>query len=269
MKKLTSDELKDVQLNMMDYVDNFCRNNGIQYTLSSGTLLGAMRHGGFIPWDDDIDIHLLRREYEKLTTLWNKTNDYYPYELVNIESGNNMGYPFGKIHDLRTVTYIGNVERTGVFIDVFPVDYVLDQRDLEKRHKIIAKLYKKRQRMMNCMVIDNSTSPVPLLKKIYAIIMKPSVSYNDLAIVIADLAQTIKYRTDYVFEIVCGFIKKNAVPTIVYEDYCDVKFEDRVYRRVRDFDTLLTKAYGDWRTLPPIEERVTHHGFEAYWKENF
>lgn len=268
MKKITTEELKDIQLNMMDYVDRFCRNNNVQYTLASGTLLGAMRHGGYIPWDDDIDIHLLRSEYEKFTSLWNSKKDHYPYELVNIESGNNMGYPFGKIHDLRTVTYIGNVERTGVFIDVFPIDYVIDQKDLEERHKTIAKLYKKRQRAMNCMVINCSTSSVPLLKRLYALIMKPKASYNDIALEIAKLAQTVNYRTDYVFEIVCGFIRKNAVPTKVYEEYCDVKFEDRLYRRVKDFDTLLTKSYGDWRTPPPVEKRITHHGFIAYWKES-
>lgn len=275
MRKITSLELKEVQLKMMDYVDGFCRDNGIQYTLSSGTLLGAMRHGGFIPWDDDIDIHLLRSEYKKFTILWNKNKNKHPYELVNIESGNNMGYPFGKIHDPRTVTRIGNVERTGVFIDVFPIDFVQDQKDLEERHKIIAKLYKKRQRLMNWIVMKNSTKPVPFLKGVYSIIrnmsvqniINPLASYNELAVKISELAQAVNYRTDYVFEMICGVIKKNAVPIEVYEEYCDVKFEDRVYRRVKDFDTLLTKAYGDWRTPPPIEKRVTHHGFEAYWKD--
>lgn len=267
MRELTKDELREVQLEMMDYVDRFCRDNNIQYTLSSGTLLGAMRHGGFIPWDDDIDIHMLRSEYKVFTKLWNDNREKHPYELVNIESGNNMGYPFGKIHDKRTVTYIGNIERTGVFIDVFPVDFVLDQDDLDKRYKQIAELYKQREKCLNWMLVKSSKEHVSIKRWIYAFLNKPRESYNDIAIEIANLAEEINYRTNYVFEIICGFIGKNVVPTEVYESYCDVKFEDKVYRRVVDYDTLLTKAYGDWRTPPPVEKRVTHHGFKAYWKD--
>lgn len=266
MKELTPIELKEVQLRMMDYVDSFCRLNGIEYTLASGTLLGAMRHGGFIPWDDDIDIHFLRSEYNRFIKQWNEKKENHPFELVSIESGNNMGYPFAKIHDPNTVTYIGNIERTGVFIDVFPIDYVLDQDDLIERYSKIAKLYEQRTRCFNWMLVKSANKNVTFKQKFIAFLKKPKASYNELAITISDLAQSIHERTDYVFEMVCGFIGKNAVPTKVYESYCDVPFEDRVYRRVNDYDTLLTKAYGDWRTPPPPEKRITHHSFKAYWR---
>lgn len=267
MKELTSEELKEVQLNMMDYVDWFCRDNCIEYTLASGTLLGAIRHGGFIPWDDDIDIHLLRKEYNKFIFLWNEHKEKHPFELISIESGNNMGYPFAKIHDPKTITYIGAIERTGVFIDVFPVDFVRDQSDLIERYTTIAKLYEQRTQCFNWMLIKSDRRNISLKRLLYTFLKKPKASYNDLAKKISDLAQAMNESTDYVFEMACGFIGKNAVPTKVYEEYCDVKFENRLYRRVKDYDTLLTKAYGDWRKLPPVEERVTHHAFKAYWKD--
>ena len=263
MKEIEINELKTIQLGIMDHVDSFCRVNGIQYTLSSGTLLGAVRHGGFIPWDDDIDIHLLRSEYDRLTLLWNKDKEsHYPYELVNIESGNNMGYPFGKIHDIRTVTYVGTVERTGVFIDVFPIDYVLNQMDLERRYKRIAHLYEQRNACLNWMNRASS----PFYRKVLAYIKKPRLSYNEIAVKISDLAKELDTRTDYVFEMICGAINKIAVPTTVYEHYKNIAFEDRVYRSVVDYDTLLSNAYGDWRTPPPKDKQVTHHSFKAYWR---
>ncbi len=137
LRQISIEELKLLQLEIMDYVDLFCRKNSIQYTLSCGSLLGAVRHGGYIPWDDDIDIYLLRDQYDKFTSLWNSKKDEHPYELVNIESGNNMGYHYGKIHNPNTVTYVGKVKRTGVFIDVFPVDYVRDENDADNRLSLI------------------------------------------------------------------------------------------------------------------------------------
>lgn len=140
MKEIQIQELRELQMQILDYVDVFCRNHDIKYTISGGTLLGAVRHGGYIPWDDDIDIQMLREEYERFTTLWNKESNHENYELVNIESGNNLGYPIGKVHDTRTITYVGGLPRTGVFIDVFPVDKVLDMKDFMKRHKSIRSL---------------------------------------------------------------------------------------------------------------------------------
>lgn len=264
MKELTKDELKDVQLQIMDYVDHFCRSNNIQYTLSCGTLLGAVRHGGFIPWDDDIDIHLLRSEYNKLTQLWNESKFSHPYELVNIESGNNMGYPFGKIHNPKTITYVNGIERTGVFIDVFPIDYVEDYSDFNKRHGRIMNLYKKRD---NCFAwMSAKKSDIPFFQKMLVFLHKPRLGYNEIAEEISKIAQSVSCKTDYVYEMVQGIFPKDLIPSEVYEHYSDIKFEDRIYRSVDDTETYLTKTYGDWRTPPPPEKQVSHHGFSAYWK---
>ena len=104
MREIKTEELRELQMQIMDYVDIFCREHGIRYTISGGTLLGAIRHGGYIPWDDDFDIQMLREEYKRFTKLWNQEENTFPYELINMESGNNMGYPFGKVHDKRTIT---------------------------------------------------------------------------------------------------------------------------------------------------------------------
>lgn len=266
-RQISLEEQKLLQLEIMDYVDHFCRDNSIQYTLSSGTLLGAARHDGFIPWDDDIDIYMLRQEYERFSALWNLKKNEHPYELVNIESGNNMGYPYGKIHNPNTVTYIGKVIRTGVFIDVFPIDYIKDENDLIERWRLIEKLHLKRNNCFRWLMLCNdfhARFPTQFSKKCISMF---ELHYNHIAEKMNIVAQRHLEKTDYVFEIVFGLIRKDLFPTKIFESYRDINFEDRIYRCVEDYDTLLTKSYGDWRTPPPIEKQISHHGFTAFWND--
>ena len=75
MKEIQIEELRELQMQILDYIDSFCRSCGINYTISGGTLLGAVRHGGYIPWDDDIDIQMLRDDYVRFTQLWNEKRE--------------------------------------------------------------------------------------------------------------------------------------------------------------------------------------------------
>lgn len=253
MKELQQEELKEVQMRILDYVDSFCRKNDIKYTLSGGTLLGAIRHGGFIPWDDDIDIQMLRSEYNKFTELWKKSHDNPNYELINIESGNNKGYPFGKIQDNRTVSYVGNLQRLGVFIDVFPLDNVEDENDFSKRHNVVKRLFKIRGFVFSLM----RRSQVHLFDGLYA---RLSAKINDVA--------NKKNGKDcpYVFEMTSGLLCKKPMPKSIFKIYKDVKFEDRTYMSVEDYDTYLTNTFGDYMKLPPVEKRVSHHSNSYFWK---
>ena len=164
MRAISQEELKELQMGILDYVDAFCKENDIKYTLSGGTLLGAVRHGGYIPWDDDIDIQMLRDEYNRFTDIWNRTKDKHPYEFVSIESGNGIGYVFGKIHNPKTITYVRGLKRTGVYIDVFPVDKVIDEKDFRRRRNIIMKL--KRQEGAAFLLSTKSTSHIGLFQEL-------------------------------------------------------------------------------------------------------
>ena len=265
MKQITDiAELRQLQMGILDEIDRFCKEQGLVYFLSSGTLIGAVRHKGYSPWDDDIDIQLLRPEYNKLTVLWNENKKKHPYELISIESGNNMGYPFAKIHDPKTVTYVGNIKRTGVFVDVFPVDYVKDREDYLLRSKKIERLIAKRYACFNWMKVKHSD--LPLYKKALQLLHRPLESYEKIAVNISNEAKKVKEKTAIACDMINGRYSKEMLSSEIYEDYKDVKFEDRIYRSVCDTETYLTKTYGDWRTPPPPEKQVTHHGFKAYWK---
>ncbi len=261
---LTLDELKLVQMKILDYVDAFCRDNNIEYSLAAGTLLGAVRHKGYIPWDDDIDIMMTRDQYNYFTTKWCETSNH-PFILTNEESGDSMGYPYGKVYDPGTITYVGSIKRTGVFIDLFPMDKVIDKDDYINRRTAINKLIKGRNRALNWMLAKKGD--YSLIKSIKAFFEKPSRDFFEYPSLINNLARCKnKEECAWYYLMVFGSYSREPIPKTVFNKYIDIQFEDRVYRGVADYDTYLTNTYGDWRTLPPVEKRVTHHGFKAYWK---
>ena len=124
-KKLSRDELKKTYIGILEYIDKICRNNNIEYSIGCGTLLGAVRHGGFIPWDDDVDIVIMRSEYEKLVKSIKEDND----RIYGVVTPDDEGYyyNFAKVTDKRTILKEKNwpnYDRLGVNVDLFPQDYL-------------------------------------------------------------------------------------------------------------------------------------------------
>lgn len=122
MREMTIDELKEVQLQILDFVAEFCEKNQIQYWIDSGTLLGAIRHKGYIPWDDDIDVGMLRKDYDKFFKLFNDPGNRY--QFVCYEKQPDFYLPHGKVCDVSTVLYEPNEKghRLSVNIDIFVYD---------------------------------------------------------------------------------------------------------------------------------------------------
>ena len=104
--KLQIEEVKQIQLGILDVVADFCDQNQIQYWIDSGTLLGAIRHKGYIPWDDDIDVGMLREDYDRFTKLFNEKNDRF--QFCCIENSPEFFVPHGKVTDTSTVLYEPN-----------------------------------------------------------------------------------------------------------------------------------------------------------------
>ena len=265
MREIQLDELRKLQMQILDYVDAFCRKYDIKYTISGGTLLGAVRHGGFIPWDDDMDIQMLRDEYNKFTKIWNEHKDEHPFEFISIESGNSIGYVIGKVHNPNTVTFVRGVERTGVFVDVFPVDIVVDDADFARRRKRIKSL--KRKENAAFILSSRKTSNVSFfhILKYWALTLGRPRSF--FASKINEVAKEKNNSNgEMVFEMVAGVKCKRPMPKRIFEEYSDISFDSRQYMAVKDYDSYLTATFGDYMTLPPVEKRVCEHDFTPYWR---
>ena len=125
MKKLTREEVKTVQMDILDALVKFCDQNSLRISVSSGTLIGAVRHKGYIPWDDDIDVYMPRGDYMKLEKILPELLDG-KYKLASLYRLKNWHLTFAKLYDIRTETKLQNrsVIPYGVFVDIFPVDDV-------------------------------------------------------------------------------------------------------------------------------------------------
>lgn len=269
MKELTFDEVKETQLKILDFVDSFCKENNIQYSLCGGTMIGAVRHKGYIPWDDDIDIFMPRPDYEKFCSTFNKESG--DFSVINCFSDKQYFYAFAKVTDKKTKLiepiYDRTVKNLGVYIDLFPVDGLPD--DSKKRvsywKKMLAKrnfstvVYKKRRPNLNvfqkitqrCFFHIFRILPANFFaKKINKFAMK-----NDFG------------SSEYVACSVFGYGRKEEMLKSVFDSFEDVDFEGRKFKALSGWKTYLTNLYGDFMMLPPKEQQVAKHSYKAYWRE--
>lgn len=272
MKEIEIEELKILQMNILSAVHNFCLTCNIKYSLSCGSMLGCARHGGYIPWDDDIDIYLLREDYNRLIQEFPDVLEGC-YKFVTLERFAKWDKAFGKIYDMRTVLREREKEpyEIGVNIDVYPIDYV--PQDKAKWFK-----YDKNRRFWQYVFnlrfagfkVFNFHKDRSLGKNLCISMCKVVL----LCIPLRTIAKYLQYiaqknnnnKSDYVFECVQGIFQRSPFKKSLFDNLVLMPFEDREYMAFADYDEYLTNAYGDWRELPPVEKRVTHHSFKAWWK---
>ena len=265
MREISLNELKHRQLAILDAVDVFCRENNINYWLDGGTLLGAIRHGGYIPWDDDIDIGMLRNDYNLFLEKFNREN--CKYQIHSVENDKEFPYPFGKVLDTETILYEPNEQGTklAINIDVFVYD------NAPEDDKAINKMYQKRD----------------FYNKIYHFLLYKTRLRNENKInLVKNLAKTACARISPCF--ICQMIVRNAkkyndqetgwignflgttkikVSTNVFNTFVEVKFEGKKYKAPADWNRWLTCFFKNYMELPPVEKRVSHHLFKAYINE--
>ena len=251
-------ELRQIQIGILDEVHSFCEAHGLRYFLSSGTLIGAVRHKGYIPWDDDIDIYMPREDYEAfLNTYHDKSGRY---KAINPRLESNYYYTFAKVVDLRTKMIETETEgyEIGVFMDIFPVDYVTD--DLQERERVF-KLKKLLYKIRRCKISNAN----PLRSRLaYWCYKSLPVSAHYVfrliqrLIVLGKPTRTVCNMTE------AGPKIKGCFPAEDIASSVDIEFEGKTYKTMVGYKDYLERTYGDYMTLPPVEQRVTHQ-FEAYW----
>lgn len=265
MERLSIDDMKRIELEIMDEIDRVCREQGIGYFLAFGTLLGAVRHGGFIPWDDDIDIVMLREDYERFLEGYASWARQDRFKLLSCRDGETI-FQFSKLTDATTVVHENFIEKSrcnGVWVDIFPLDSV-DRSDRAAFDRVM----RKRARLelvRNFIVADphvGTNGLVKLVKRIVCPFAK-RLDAAEYAARIDALAQTWQgARTGEVACIAATMDCEMVYPLDIFEPI-DLPFEDRVYRAPAGYERFLELRYGDWRTLPPESERIAHT-FDAY-----
>ena len=267
MKELSLEEIKKVQLNILKQVAEFCCERGINYSLYGGTLLGAIRHKGYIPWDDDIDISMPRPDYNKFL------NDFHLIKDKNLkvharELNKEYIYPFCKVSDERTLLkeYSDINYVLGINIDIFPID------GLPANYKECRKLMLKSSISRNFLELKQTKitknriwykNSILFFSKILLYGIPSKIFLNTIE------RQTRKYKfqnSSFVGNIVWGYGIKERCNKSVYSDYVLVDFENNKLKAMKGYDEYLTNVFGNYMQLPPIEKQVIHHNFKAYLK---
>lgn len=271
MKEISVEELLKLQVEILEKVDRYCRANSIPYTVFGGTCIGAVRHKGYIPWDDDIDIAMTRPNYERFIRSFNGKVENL--ELFAPELNWNYYAPYANVCDTRTILDEGvnghNGMKIGVKIDVFPIDGV--SSDIEEYHnekKIFAQLWDKmyiKRVILPLMWKKNKRSALLfvirrllLLKESYASLQKNA----------RDLVTNQPYEKSEYVDLRCiPWPHDSRVKREVFEEYHDTQFENITVLVIKRYDDYLTQSYGEYMKLPPEEQRKPHHHFKAYWKD--
>lgn len=273
MKEITSEEQKVILLEMLKYVDEICRKNNINYFLSGGTLLGAIRHKGFIPWDDDVDICVPYKEYRRLIEILkqdNKFNVHDPYSF----SEEKYYYMFTKITDKRTVLIENNFKRVknmGVFLDIFPIFHLPDSNeDYGNLYKTIRKLEKQYFRFYGFEKYYYTKNKIRSIVKAITFfpqyIMRKKYKKNKKEI-LELFEKNDSVQTNFIGNPTPPSTHRNRFTTDAFKEKIEVEFEGiKVYAPV-GYEEYLTKSYGDYMQLPLEDQRNTEHHFKAYWKE--
>lgn len=267
MKKIEVEELKRIQLDILKHIDEFCQKNELTYFISGGTLIGAVRHKGFIPWDDDIDIMMKREDYDKLIKLY-PVQDKSEYNLYSFELDKKFPYPYAKMDDNRTVfdEEITDSYNMGVNIDIFPIDTISDDVNIQKA------LVRRNKRWIQLITLKR----VPLkrgrsfLKNVVLAMthmITALIPYSFIVSKIINNAKKVKCEeSSHQGCLVWGYGLKEIINKSVLADSVRLPFENCIFSAPKGYDTYLKALFGNYMELPPIEKRQTHHSFKAYWK---
>lgn len=269
MREVTFEETRKIQLDILNYFDEWCKQHGLHYSLAGGTLLGAIRHKGFIPWDDDIDLFMERRYYDIFLKEFGDSCGQYSL-IRNGKKGWFDGY--SRITDNNTILEWKNVfgDKHGIWVSVLPVDNFPEKSEWPKFLKRL-KFSRTLGRIKNVQWLSGVNPFRNILRISLKLLLWP-LSHRYVGRLVNNALTTYNdYPTSSKANISTWFIsnKPQKWPQVFdakcFEGYTTVEFEGKQYESMVGWENYLVSTYGEWQKLPPVEERVGLHNYTAYW----
>ena len=265
MNLLTLDEIKQAELRLLLYFDDYCKKHQIRYFISNGTLLGAVKYKGFIPWDDDVDVLVPREDYDRLMASF---EDHADIRLVSHERDRRYWFPFAKLCDMSIVkeeTGLDNGVPLGMSLDVFPLDaWDSDRKKAEREARWIRNdirrltLSKLKKPSASTALKRNIQGGLMLVCRIF------SAEYFLRRIMKRSRDRAGKNSRFVGCKCWCIYGSREIIPAEVFSDTIEVEFEGAMFPAPVGYDTYLRSLYGDYIQDPPIEKQKTHHSFIVY-----
>lgn len=260
--EISNEELKQLQrveLEMLIEVDRICRKYDVKYSLDGGTLLGAVRHNGFIPWDDDIDLIMLREEYLKFKNACEKELDTQRFFLQDYQTDSAYRWGYAKMRRKNTkFIRLGQEhlkQNAGVFLDIFVVDNVPDNFLVKRIHHFCCFLIRKTLYSE----VGKHSDVNEFLKIIYSILSKIP---KDKVFVFRNWLAKVsgKKRTELISHYTLEYPKhcRYGLPRLCFDEFIELEFEGRYFPGFKEYDLYLSTYYGDYMKLPPKEKQVPH-----------
>jgi lipopolysaccharide cholinephosphotransferase len=261
MHQLSLKEIQARELKMLKYFKKICEKYHLRYYLAGGTLLGAVRHEGFIPWDDDIDILMPRPDYNKLQKIIKRQPLLPRYRFHSSDLGN-LNDPFCKLFDLSTKVdkkWIADQYDCHLWIDIFPMDGVPeDDKEVEKIYKKV----KRARRILRFMKAKDGMGKTKL-RALVKPLLKP------FALLVFGKKRTVHYieriAKKYPFEecksvagVVFGYGPEEKMDRESYVEGIPMKFENCTVMAPGCYDAYLSGLFGDYMQLPPEDKRQVH-----------
>ncbi len=271
MRELSIDEIKQYSFEVLCVIRDICEKYDISYSLTGGTLIGAVRHKGIIPWDDDIDIMIPRPDYDRFIRAVKEIDDLPVRFLAEEICGDDYYYAWAKACHKNTELIEKDVEQTkaklGVYVDIFPVDGIGYKYRSAKIRTMIFTFLHGLKLSSNWTTYHRSK-----LRKWYyeplryvCYLLSRILGKKLINRVLNWYVRKVPFeKSVYAGRLTGDFGAREIMEKSLFQKTIKVEFEGQLFNAVEDYDTFLKRLYGDYMTMPPKEKQVSHHEFEAY-----
>lgn len=270
--ELELSQIKKLQTDMLKYLSDYCKEEGIPFYLSNGTLLGAVKYGGFIPWDDDIDILIPRKAYDRLLEQYRDSDRYV---LFAPERTPEFRYPYAKLCDMRTVKKEKNLDNgasLGLEIDIFPLDMWAPSFEEATKQVVRNKKFTKRLGYVKTIHFVPSRRHGIIGRTLRKFGHKPyQIFCSPQSICQKMKEEALRYKdsqdSPYLGCVIWPVYGVSEIlPAELFAQTVEVEFEGEKYSAPVGYDHYLRSLYGEYELDPPPEKQVSNHSFDVYWR---